>query len=362
MNFLKARWLIILGFLSFAVASQAAPCVIEGRTYECQPNITSPWIYSATASGGFPSPFVSTSAAAVNHTLAAFDAFFRRQTSSLSYGSLGPFHIGNRGARQYASMPISIVWYPNTAPETAYLSVVGQRDAFTCPAGYTSYWAGDQGIYWEGTYEGPLCYAQLPPKVIAIDPGHGLTCAALGMPPGAIGVTDFPVSNPPPGSLKEDELTMAVAIEFKRLASSKYTVVLTKNSANTCPEYRERGKVAIKAKADVFVSVHINRRNPIPFNPFANGTSAVYNSSRPAAKTLADLMAASVSTSLGVNNRGAKVDDGLAVLKEKVTPMTAVLIEAARLSGSDEEKLHSAGSATKVAEGIKAALDAYFGN
>jgi len=213
-------------------------------------------------------------------------------------------------------------------------------------------------------YAYPLSYYpdQQPRKVIAIDPGHGFTCASKGMPPGAIGVTDFPPGDPPPGGLQEDELTMAIAREFQRLASSKYTVVLTKNSANTCPEFVERGKTAIKFKADVFVSVHINRRNPIPFNPFANGTSAVYNSKKPAAKRLADLMAANVSASLGVNNRGAMVDDGLAVLKKTVTPMNAVLVEAARLSGSDEEKLHAAGSATKVAAGIKAALDAYFGN
>ena len=209
-----------------------------------------------------------------------------------------------------------------------------------------------------------LCNAPPPRKIIAIDPGHGFTCALKGMPPGAIGVTDFPTSDPPPGWLREDELTMAIAREFQRLASSKYMVVLTKNSANTCPEYKERGETAIDAKADVFVPIHINRRNPIPLNPFANGTSTVCNSSRPAAaKTLAGLMAASISASLGVNNRGAKVDDGLAVLKKSVTPkMTAVLVEAARLSGSDEKTLHAAGSATKVAAGIKAALDAFFKN
>lgn len=207
------------------------------------------------------------------------------------------------------------------------------------------------------------CTPAAPRKIIAIDPGHGFKCAALGMPPGAIGVTDFPNSDPPPGWLREDELTMAIAREFQRLASSKYTVVLTKNSANICPTYKKRGETAKDFKADVFVSVHINARNFIPFNPFANGTSVIYNSSRPAeAKTLANLMAANVSASLGVNNRGAMVDDGLAVLKETVTPMTAVLVESARLSGSDEEKLHAAGSATKVAAGIKAALDAFFGN
>lgn len=202
-----------------------------------------------------------------------------------------------------------------------------------------------------------------PRKVIAIDPGHGFLCASKGMPPGAIGTTDFPPSNPPPGWLHEDDLVVAIAREFQRLASSKYTVVLTKNSAIPCPTYVKRGEVAIDAEADVFVSVHINRRNPIPLNPFANGTSALYNSSRPAFKALADLMAASVSVSLGVNNRGSKVDNQLAVLKDTVTPnMMSVLVEAARLSGSDEEILHAAGSTTKVAAGIKAALDTYFGN
>ena len=212
-------------------------------------------------------------------------------------------------------------------------------------------------------YKSPSCDA-VSKKIVAIDPGHGFACASKGMPPGAIGVTDFPPSNPPPGWLLEDDLTMAIAREFQRLASGKYTVVLTKNSATPCPEYRERGQVAIKAKANAFISIHINRRNPIPGNPFANGTSAIYNSDRPAAaKTLADLMAANVSASLGVNNRGAIVDDGLALLKDTVTPkMIAVLVEAARLSGSDEEKLHAPGAATKVATGIKAALDAFFGN
>lgn len=211
---------------------------------------------------------------------------------------------------------------------------------------------------------GAMCAPPPVRKIIAIDPGHGFHCVAVGMPPGAIGETDFPNSNPPPGRLIEDDLTMAIAREFQRLASSKYMVVLTKSSAIPCPTYEERGEVAIGAEADVFVSIHINRRNPIPFNPFANGTSAIYNSSRPvAAKNLAGLMAAKVSASLGVNNRGAMVDDGLAVLKKTVTPkMIAVLVEAARLSGSDEEKLHAADSATKVAAGIKAALDVYFGN
>ncbi len=201
------------------------------------------------------------------------------------------------------------------------------------------------------------------PKIIAIDPGHGYACASKSMLPGAIGATDFPANDPPPGYLKEDELTMAIALEFKRLAASKYTVVLTKDSVDDCPTFEKRGEAAIDAKAHAFVSIHINARNFIPSSPFGNGTSVLWNYKRPAAKTLADLMAVKVSASLAVNNRGAMEDNGIAVLKDTVTPkMIAVLVEAGRLSGDDEKKLHAAGSATKLAAGIKAALDAYFGN
>ena len=69
-----------------------------------------------------------------------------------------------------------------------------------------------------------------------------------------------------------------------------------------------------------------------------------------------------VSSSLGVNNRGVMVDDELAVLKPTVTDMNAVLVEAARLSGTDETKLHTSGSVARIAAGIKAALDESLGN
>jgi N-acetylmuramoyl-L-alanine amidase len=351
--------------MSFAVASHAAPCTIEGRSYDCQPNITSEWIYSATAAGGFPSPFTPTSGAAVSFTLAAFTAYFTPSVSSLSPGSLGPFSIGSRGTRQYATMPISIVWYPGTAPETAYLSVVGHRDAFTCPVGYTAYWPGDQGIYWAGTYDGPLCYAQRPPKVIAIDPGHGFNCPANGMAVGAVGITDFPPNDPPAGRLREDDLTMVIAREVQRiLPTSKYRVVLTKRNANECPSFVERGRIANEAEASVFVSVHINA--PLTVSgvavPAAHGTSVLYNVRKSGSFNLAESMARAVSSSLGVNNRGVMVDDELAVLKPTVTEMNAVLLEAARLSGTDEIKLHASGSTTRIATGIKAALDESLGN
>lgn len=95
--------------------------------------------------------------------------------------------------------------------------------------------------------------------------------------------------------------------------------------------------------------------------PYANGTSVLYGSQNERAKGLADRMAGAVASSLGVNNRGSSVRDDLAVLKPHVTPTTAVLLEAARLSGSDEKILHARSAADKAANGIKTALDEFLG-
>ena len=112
------------------------------------------------------------------------------------------------------------------------------------------------------------------------------------------------------------------------------------------------------------ISIHINAPNlvaGIP-NPFGNGTSVLYNSARPATKTLADQMSLDVSTSIGTNNRGSQVNDSIAVLKPTVTNMTAILLEVARLSGTDETILHRKASITGTAIGIQSAVQTQLGN
>lgn len=202
-----------------------------------------------------------------------------------------------------------------------------------------------------------------PPKTVVIDPGHGFDCPAQGMPVGAIGVTDFLPNDPPAGRMREDELTMAIALEVQRLLpATKYRVILTKRNANACPSYVDRGRIANNANAKAFVSVHINAPNPIPGNLFGNGTSVLYDVNKSGSFNLADAMSRAVSSSLGVNNRGPAVVSDIAVLKPRVTSMNAVLLEAARLSGSDERTLHGSGAMARIAVGIKAALDSELGN
>ncbi len=197
--------------------------------------------------------------------------------------------------------------------------------------------------------------------VLVLDPGHGLNCAAIGQPPGALGVTNFPASNPPAGRLREDDLTLTIALQAEQMLAPKYKVILTKRDLQSCPTLIARGRIANNANAKLFVSIHINAANfsvgPI-VNPFGNGTSTYYNAGKFGSSKLADEMARSVSQALGVNNRGAFVDVEKAVIKPKVTEMNAVLLEAARLSGDDEQKLHASGSAARIAVGIKTAVEA----
>ncbi|RJG16332.1 N-acetylmuramoyl-L-alanine amidase [Massilia cavernae] len=223
-------------------------------------------------------------------------------------------------------------------------------------------------------YANLKCWRNAPPptpkKNIVLDPGHGLSCPLIRQPAGAVGETEFPPNDPPSGRLREDHLTMAIALAAKQQLSAKYNVILTKADVNSCPNYIDRGKIANNARARVFVSIHINAPlqvmgYPVPIPvPFVNGTSVLYNSEKPSSKALADSMSAAVAQNLGVNNRGAEVRDDLAVLKPTVTnnPIPAVLLEAARLSGSDEKALHSAGSAGRIATGIQTAIEAFVGN
>jgi N-acetylmuramoyl-L-alanine amidase len=246
------------------------------------------------------------------------------------------------------------------------LAQINAQVSRTCSWGSTQPAVGTYAIVRGGCTYGAALPPPPPPKkkVIVLDPGHGLNCAAVGQAVGAVGVTDFPPIDPPPGKLLEDNLTFSIATEAKMLLSTKYDVKLTKASINACPTFKERGAIANNANAKIFVSIHINASNQLlgVQLPIGNGTSVIYN---PATSTpeVATRLSSDVSVSLGTNNRGAMKDErGLAVLKPTVTKTPAVLLEVGRLSGADETKLHAAGSTKKVAAGIQSTVQAFISN
>lgn len=363
-RFKLAKFILLRAFVLFVAASswlQSASaqdaCTQPGVF--CEPVKEGPWAYSAYYTNYFGAKGPFTSPESAYAALVAVSPPYFGDNCDVKVSGLSEF-------TRHPEMPDNYKWATVTltygvkdvskygcngygfGSMTGYITASREVN---CPA-------GSRYIYREG---GSVCVS---PKrsVVVIDPGHGVACPLIGQAPGAVGVTDFPPSNPPPGVMIEDNLTVAISLEAARLLSSKYRVILTKKDAVTCPTFKERGAFANNANAKLFVSVHINAAKTLLGIPFNNGTSVLYNSSKLKAPGVADNMSRAVSLNLGTNNRGPMVENSIAVLKPTVTNMTAVLLETARLSGSDEQILHASGSATKVAAGIQSAVQAYIGN
>ena len=195
-------------------------------------------------------------------------------------------------------------------------------------------------------------------STITIDPGHGTTCAAVSQAVGAIGSKIYPASNPPAGPLKEDNLTVDVASQLQPLlASDSFTVKMTKTIVSSCPTFLERTKIANDARSNMFVSIHFDAPATGVSGLFKSpGSLCIYNSTKTSAATLAQFVANNTASSLGVNNRGVKVDNSLAVLKTTSSRMTAIIIEVARLS---DDIVHTNGAAARAASGIRAGVNAF---
>ncbi len=81
-------------------------------------------------------------------------------------------------------------------------------------------------------------------KCICIDAGHG------GKDPGAIS-----------GKLREKDITLAIALKLGKIVKNAYpdlNVVYTRTK-DVAVDLRERGKIANRAKAQLFISIHVNK-------------------------------------------------------------------------------------------------------
>jgi N-acetylmuramoyl-L-alanine amidase len=349
-----------------------ATTLCDGPDYKCTTPILSNWIYGTYDSlEAFNAAVIdnfhlwTTGNCPLNLSVAPWGTYFPtfNSVATIGDGSSSRSVILGEGTYYTSVTTVGAVCIATLNGYNTYINLSGfssipRRRLMSCPPNFTLYEPNNVSI----------CRStNTQKKVVVLDPGHGLTCPLKMEKVGSVGVTDFPASNPPAGKLREDYLTVAIALEAEKLLSQKYKVILTKRDVNSCLELDERGRIANKERAKAFVSIHINAPNTIvgiPL-PFGNGTSAIYNSESPLSslsRKLADQTSQAVSLAIGVNNRGVKIDNTLRVLKPKVINMTAVLIEVARLSGSDEQILHQAGSITKAATGIASAVQSYLGN
>ena len=188
----------------------------------------------------------------------------------------------------------------------------------------------------------------LEDKTIVIDPGHG------GSDPGAIG----------PSRIYEKTVTLTIAKRVEALLEQKgATVVLSRDNdrdvypgtdATDAQELQARVNVAIKEKADVFVSIHANAA----VDRSAIGTSTYYTAKTAYDLRLAQALQRNLVRSGGLEDDGVR-QAGFYVTKRNRIP--AALVETAFISNPREEQLlNSPAFQQKLAIGIVNGLEEYF--
>lgn len=165
---------------------------------------------------------------------------------------------------------------------------------------------------------------------IAIDPGHG------GKDPGAIG----------PTGLKEKECALKIALKVGQMLKKHNVKVIYTRTDDSYPSLTQRAELANKAKADYFVSIHLNSST----SPSAHGTETFSFKRGTVGEKLAQKIQSHLVKSIRLANRGVK-QENLLVLKK--TKMPAALVEVCFISNPKEEALlKSEAFLNKAAEGI----------
>lgn len=185
-------------------------------------------------------------------------------------------------------------------------------------------------------------------KTIVLDPGHG------GSDSGAIG----------PTGVTEKSITLRVATELRQLlldAGAKVLMTRTTDvdvapqPATDAGELQARCDVANQAKADIFLSIHMDSFS----NGSAKGTTGYYYAKgSQAGRRLADCVRQGVINQIGTSDRGTKSCNFYVV---KNTTMPASLVELAFVSNPQEETLmNSTDGIKKAAKGIFNGMSQYF--
>lgn len=192
---------------------------------------------------------------------------------------------------------------------------------------------------------------QKKPRVVVLDPGHG------GTQPGAIAK-----------GKKEKEYVLLIAKEVKRkLEASGVKVVLTRTGDQTLG-LSARPEVAKRAKADLFVSIHLNAAASTSANGVevftvtptgAQSTSVDRNGSREYTSgnrydvqnaRLAYLIQKEILRATNMSDRGVR-RDRLAVLTSSTVP--SVLVEAGFITNpKDQYKIFTQTERNKIAAAI----------
>lgn len=172
-------------------------------------------------------------------------------------------------------------------------------------------------------------------RTVAIDAGHG------GHDPGAIGASGTP----------EKVYNLDIAQRLATLLESVGVEVSMTRRTDVYIGLDDRVAAAVRAGADVFISVH-NNASP---SRQAVGTEVFYSPNGPASQRLAELLYESLLDKLDRPARGVRMRRDLRVLR--LAPMPAALVEVAFVDNAeDEARLRDPSFRQQAAEAMFAAI------
>lgn len=151
---------------------------------------------------------------------------------------------------------------------------------------------------------------------IVLDAGHG------GSDPGAVG----------PTGLRESDVALKITGRVTDLLLRRNIDVVLTRQGDQRVSLSERVNIANKAKADYFVSIHINSAT----NPKATGTETFAFPGSIAGNRLATSIQKNLVQAIGLANRGVKYANFTVIAN---TNMPACLVEVAFINNPTEEKL-----------------------
>ncbi|MBQ1252094.1 MAG: N-acetylmuramoyl-L-alanine amidase [Firmicutes bacterium] len=174
--------------------------------------------------------------------------------------------------------------------------------------------------------------SHLKGKIIVLDPGHGCYSSQKNMDLGVYDNGNIGVS----GSLEKDINLIIARYLQTYLKEAGATVIMTRETDVGLLTLTDRANIGNNAKADAFVSIHINFSTT---NKNKTGVITYYwpdSNSSARAKLAASLQNASY-IELGAEDLGTPNNERFAVLYNTTVP--SALIELGYMSNADEEKL-----------------------
>lgn len=165
--------------------------------------------------------------------------------------------------------------------------------------------------------------------------------------------------------LNEEVLTIEVAEKVEELIKQKYSnvkVVQTGSTANKGVKAEERKQLAREANPDLCIQIHFNSATSAD----ATGVEVIYKKNDGISQQLAEILTKSISTEMGLTDRGAAADvdraavGSLGIIENAaLSGFPSVVTEGGFISGTNDSQVIKNGGVEKYAEGIVKGIKEY---